>query len=267
MVRTAFGRRAVAGQWPDWTRPDRMLPDWTKPDTARPWMGAMTPDEPDPAPDDEPSAERRVAGLRTGRMESFSDGVFAIAVTLLVLEIAIPTGRGEDLLSAVVEQWPTYVAYLVSFFTIGAVWIAHSTITDYLERADPLLLRINLVLLLVVSFLPVPTRLLAEYLNSEAGERVAVTIYGLTLLAIRLTVMALWRYSESRGLLRADLADEDVRSLDQKLAPSMVAYVAALVVGLLLPIVAVVLYLLVSLYLVIPFASIAAVLRRRHAST
>jgi uncharacterized membrane protein len=89
-------------------------------------------------------------------MEAFSDGVFAIAITLLVLEIAVPSGSEENLLGAVVAQWPSYLAYLVSFSTIGAVWLEHTFITEFLGHATSVLIRLNLLLLLVVSFLPFP---------------------------------------------------------------------------------------------------------------
>jgi uncharacterized membrane protein len=115
-------------------------------------------------------------------MEAFSDGVFAIAITLLVLELAIPSGSERDLLGAVVSQWPAYLAYLVSFSTIGAVWLEHTVITEYLDRATSVFIRLNLLLLMVVSFLPFPTRLLGEYIGEDEPERVAVTIYGLNLL-------------------------------------------------------------------------------------
>jgi len=115
-------------------------------------------------------------------MEAFSDGVFAIAITLLVLEIAVPSGSEAHLLGAVLGQWPSYLAYLVSFSTIGAVWLEHTVITEFLESATSTLIRLNLLLLLVVSFLPFPTKLLGEYIGEDAPERVAVTIYGLNLL-------------------------------------------------------------------------------------
>ena len=76
-------------------------------------------------------------------MEAFSDGVFAIAITLLVLEIAVPSGSEGDLLGAVVGQWPTYLAYLVSFSTIGAVWLEHTVITEYLDHTTSVLIRLN----------------------------------------------------------------------------------------------------------------------------
>jgi uncharacterized membrane protein len=103
-------------------------------------------------------------------MEAFSDGVFAIAITLLVLEIAVPSGSEENLLGAVVAQWPSYLAYLVSFSTIGAVWLEHTVITEFLGHATSVLIRLNLLLLLVVSFLPFPTKLLGEYVGEDAPE-------------------------------------------------------------------------------------------------
>ncbi|WP_406300824.1 TMEM175 family protein [Embleya sp. NBC_00888] len=113
-----------------------------------------------------PSAADRSAG-------AFSDGVFAIAITLLVLDIAVPPGSADDLAHAVFEQWSSYLGYVVSFATIGAVWLAHSAITEYLEYANIWLMRLNLLLLLAVSFLPFPTKLLSEYIR-EGPHRIVV---------------------------------------------------------------------------------------------
>jgi uncharacterized membrane protein len=117
------------------------------------------------------SPPRRRA-IATGRLEAFSDGVFAIAITLLVLDLAVPAVSDDDLLRSLADQWPSYVAYVASFSTIGAVWLAHSVITEYLDLADATLIRLNLLLLLAVSFLPFPTRLLAEYVGHDrAGSK------------------------------------------------------------------------------------------------
>jgi uncharacterized membrane protein len=89
------------------------------------------------------------------RMEALSDDVFAIAITLLVLEIGIPAGS-TDLLAAFWHEWPSYLAYVVSFATIGRVWLGHNVITDYLEHSDSRLMRLNLILLMVIAFLPFP---------------------------------------------------------------------------------------------------------------
>src|SRR5512136_2503166 len=92
-----------------------------------------------------------------GRLEAFSDGVFAIAITLLVLEIAVPHVRGDRLLSGLLEQRPMYLAYFISFMTIGIVWIEHNALTDALDYVDAGFQRLNLLLLLFVGFLPFPT--------------------------------------------------------------------------------------------------------------
>ena len=115
--------------------------------------------------------------LRTGRLEAFSDGVFAIAITLLVLEISVPPDASDDLLGAFFDQWPSYLAYLVSFATIGVTWLRHTAITHYLHGVDTSVVRLNLLLLLFVSFLPFPTRLVAEHIREDAAERVAATLH------------------------------------------------------------------------------------------
>jgi uncharacterized membrane protein len=147
----------------------------------------------------EAAPERR---LSTGRLEAFSDGVFAVAITLLVLEITVPDGSEDDLLGAIADQWPSYLAYVASFSTIGAIWLAHSAITDYLHRANAVLIRLNLLLLLLVALIPFPSRLLAEHLGESDAARHAATVYGLTLLAVSVLVAVLWRYAVGTGLVR-----------------------------------------------------------------
>ena len=126
-----------------------------------------------PADQDTPNGRRF---LGTDRLAAFSDGVFSIAATLLVLDIAVrPLGTP---LQQVLHAWPDYLAYVVSFLTIGAAWLAHTGLTGRLERSDPIFLQINLLVLLVVAFLPFPTRLVADALHNTGAERVAVTSTG-----------------------------------------------------------------------------------------
>jgi len=204
----------------------------------------------------EPKDANRAPGYRTGRMEAFSDGVFAIAITLLILEIAVPAGAGDDLLSALGDQWPSYLAYFVSFATIGAVWFAHTVITEYLDHADSVLIRLNLLLLVVVSSLPFPTKLLAEYVQEADAERVAATVYGINLLLAVLMVSVTWRYAVRGHLVKPDLADEDVKTLTKRLTPTLGLYVAMILLGLFLPLAAVVGYLALALFILIPFSAI-----------
>ena len=209
--------------------------------------------------------QRARRSLSTTRMEAFSDGVFSIAATLLVLDIALhPPGTA---LEQVLDAWPFYLAYVVSFLTIGAGWLAHTQMTERLARTDPLLLRINLLLLLVVAFLPFPTRLVAEALHHESSERVFVTLYGLTLLAIRILAFALDAYARREGLYSPP--DEGEEQLDEprELLPVLGGYVIAILVGLAVPGAAVVIYFGIALFMIlfreIPRRSVRAH-RSRH---
>ena len=192
----------------------------------------------------------------TARMEAFSDGVIAIAITLLVLEVAVrPPGSP---LEQFLHGWPTYLAYVVSFMTIGAAWIAHHALTERLERADPVLLRLNLLFLLLIGFLPFPTRIVADSLNEGTdAERVAVVVYGLTLLAIRVAFFAMDAYTRRAHLVSPDLGDSDMQDARRKFRVAVVAYVLGILVGLLVPAVAVAFYFGIALFLVLPLHAIA----------
>ncbi len=205
----------------------------------------MTHDQPNLAPVD------RFA-WRPGRLEAFSDGVFAIAITLLVLDIGVEQAGDSDPLAAVLSLWPQYLAYLVSFATIGAVWIGHTAITHHLDHVDPFLVRTNLMLLLTVSFLPFPTRLLGELLSRESGQRVATVVLGANLLLAALLLSVLWRAAVRRGLVRPDADDREVSFLTRRLTPGLAGYAAFIAVGFLFPLAAVVGYLLVAIALIVP---------------
>jgi uncharacterized membrane protein len=197
---------------------------------------------------------RRSRRTRTQRFEAFSDGVFAIAGTLLVLDLAVPLTHESQghLLDAIGDLWPGYVGYLVSFATIGAIWLGHNAISDYLDHADVTLLRLNLLLLFFVSFLPFPTRLLTEYIRSGEAERVATTFYGLTLVAATGLLSLLWRYARHAGLVNPDVEDEELTLLTQRLSPSLATYGVLIVTGLFVPLAAVIGYAVVAGFLLLP---------------
>jgi len=207
---------------------------------------------------------RRRRSLDKGRMESFSDGVFGFAATLLVADLAL--GYGSSALQRVLHAWPAYVAYIISFLTIGAAWLAHTALTDRLARADPLLLRLNLLLLLAVVFLPFPTHLVAEALHnaSSEDERVFVTLYGLTLLAIRVLGSALDAYARHEHLYSPHQDGEEPQDTPpKKLLPVVIGYVIAILIGLVAPEAAVALYFGLAVYLIVPFREVARLLFRR----
>ena len=141
----------------------------------------------------------------TGRLEAFSDGVIAIAITLLVLEIKIEPDSFAHLWRALADEWPSYLAYVTSFLTIGGVWLAHHALFERLSAIDPVLMRLNLLLLMVVAFLPFPTALMAEALReSREAERVAVVVYGVSAAVIELLLASASRYAASRPDLLAE---------------------------------------------------------------
>jgi uncharacterized membrane protein len=205
-------------------------------------------------PGELPGARDRARRTRTQRLEAFSDGVFAIAITLLVLDLAVPTTAhsARHLLEAIGDEWPGYLGYIVSFSTVGAIWLGHNGITDYLDHADTTLLRLNLLLLLLVSFIPFPTRLLAEYVTAGRSERVATTFYGLTLIASAAVLSLVWRYALHAKLVRPDASDEELTLLTRRLTPGLAGYALLIVAGLFVPVLAVVGYLLIAWYFLIP---------------
>ena len=153
----------------------------------------------------------------TSRLETFSDGVFAIAATLLVLELAVNTDPGAPALGYQLlhQLWPSYLAYATSFLTIGIIWINHHHVMETIVRVDRTFLFINTLLLLVVAFIPFPTRLVAEYLQ-VSGERAAVYAYGATLLLMAVLFNVLWAYAaRNRRLISEDFPSAKIRAVTQ----------------------------------------------------
>jgi uncharacterized membrane protein len=159
----------------------------------------------------------------TGRLEAFSDGVFAIAATLLVL--AFTTEASNDLGSDLLHLWPAYLAYATSFLTIGIIWMNHHFCVETMARADRTLMFLNLLLLMTVAFLPFPTRLVAESIQKHAGERPAVLAYAATFLLMAVVYNAWWRYaSRGRRLIREDVPDSTVRAITRAFNPGVPMY-------------------------------------------
>jgi uncharacterized membrane protein len=133
--------------------------------------------------------------VSTGRLETFCDGVFAIAITLLVLEIEIPHVSEGGLAPALAEQWPSYAAYVVSFAVIGIIWVNHHGVMTVVATVDRPLLFLNLLLLLFVALVPWPTALLAEYIRAPGTDsHVAAAVYSGTSVGIAGSFNLMWRY-------------------------------------------------------------------------
>src|SRR5204862_3588165 len=132
--------------------------------------------------------------MRVSRLEAFSDGVFAIAATLLVLELRVPE-NGHDLPSELLHLWPAYAAYLVSFLTIGIIWVNHHTLLEHCRQVDRRFLYLNLALLIAVGIVPFPTALVGRYILSAQGATAALVVYGLGAVLIAMAFTGVFLYA------------------------------------------------------------------------
>jgi len=172
----------------------------------------------------------------TTRMETFSDGVFAIAATLLVLEISVDTAHTHDLGSALLHLWPSYLAYVTSFITIGIIWMNHHTCVETMVRVDRTFLFLNLLLLMTVSFLPFPTRLVADYLQ-RPGEQAAVYAYAATFVVMAIVYNLWWRYaSTGRRLIGHTVPESRINAITRAFNPGIPIYALTLLVAVFSPI-------------------------------
>jgi uncharacterized membrane protein len=191
--------------------------------------------------------------VRSGRAEAFSDGVFAIAITLLVLSLRLPLAgpapSAGSLTSELLHAWPQYFAYVVSFVTIGIMWMNHHTILGHVVMVDRALLVINLFLLMGVVAIPFPTSLVATNLG-HPGAAVATVTYGLVMIAISLAFGGLWVYV----VLHADSVGAATnretlwRSVPGFTFGIAVYGVGTLVAGLLSPIAGLIIFGLLAVY-------------------
>ncbi len=168
--------------------------------------------------------------MSTNRLEAFSDGVIAVAITLLVLDISVPTLKpGQTLAAALGANWPHYVAYVVSFITIGIIWINHHAMISRLRTVDHTILILNLLLLLSIGVLPFATSLMAAYLRQSQGQHLAAGLYAGAFL-----VMAIWFAVLNRHILlvKAHLMTQDMpeqlrRQILRRSISGLIPYVLA----------------------------------------
>jgi uncharacterized membrane protein len=182
-----------------------------------------------------------------GRLEAFSDGVFAIAATLLTLEIGVDTSR-SDLGKQLTHIWPSYLAYATTFLIIGVIWINHHHCVALMSRVDRPFLFINLLLLMTVSFMPFPTRLVAQYLQ-RSGEDNAVLAYAVTMLAMACVYNVWWRYARTgRRLIADEVSDQSLLAVDRAFNPGVPLYATVLVVSFVSPLASVLMTLAIAVF-------------------
>ncbi len=194
-----------------------------------------------------------LAGVDTNRLETFSDGVIAIAITLLVLELHVPEDTHGLLWSALLQQWPSYLAYLISFAVIGIIWVNHHGILALVAKVDRPLLYLNLLLLLAVAGIPFPTALVAEHLRSTGIDaNVATAVYGGWATFVVLTFNLMWRWIvHDARLIHPDLDLAALRANTRRFSLGLVIYPLTIGIAFLSPIWALVVHGLVAVYYVV----------------
>jgi uncharacterized membrane protein len=199
----------------------------------------------------------------TARVEAFSDGVFAIAITLLIIEIHVPAREhAETLGHELLRIWPSYLGYLTSFLTIGVMWINHHYVFELIARVDQTMLLLNTLLLMLIAFVPFPTAVLAQFIET-GGARAAAVLYGATLTLTAITYFTWWRYaSAGRRLIGENVPDEVVDDITRAYAPGTLLYGGAMLVAFLQPWASAALYLGIAVFYALPLAQWRARLAR-----
>jgi uncharacterized membrane protein len=226
--------------------------------------------------------------LPKGRLDAFADGVFAIVITLLVLDLSIPD-VSENLMPALLQEWPVFLAYIISFAFVGSVWISHSSITALMKQETPHSYRLTLLMLFFVSLIPFTTKLMAFYLSYpppfpeiygldllsawQTVNRIArsalslpVTIYGLDLLATSVTLSAIMRSAMGTPpMLINESAKNELNALYRRQQLGVVIIIGTLICGFFLPLIAVFGYIIVSiLSFITPTIAIARTTWRKN---
>jgi uncharacterized membrane protein len=188
------------------------------------------------------------------RLETFSDGVMAIAITLLVLDVRVPhPPDGQSLALALARQWPSYAAYAISFLVIGIIWVNHHQMFKLFARTNYQFLVLNVLFLMVLSFIPFPTALVAEALKAHEGLRTATVVYGGNMVVMAIMFNVVWLYAaKDRRLLVAGVSQEAIARGTRSYRLGPVLYLAITLIALASPYVSLALLAAFALYWLLP---------------
>ena len=190
--------------------------------------------------------------MRTSRLEAFCDGVFAIAATLLVLELRVPVDS-PDLVGALLRLWPAYAVYLVSFMTIGIIWVNHHTLLEHCKRVDRRFLYLNLLLLVTVGIVPFPTALVGSYILSPQWATAALVVYGIGGLLIAIAFSGVFFYATTDGRLMGDAQIAHHVRAEGRLFPiGLGAYTLGIALAFVSPVASLALYGLTAMFYALP---------------
>ncbi|TFV87168.1 TMEM175 family protein [Blastococcus sp. CT_GayMR16] len=185
--------------------------------------------------------------MGTGRLEAFSDGVFAVAITLLVLDLHVDADSPRGLATQLAGEWPSFAAYALSFFVIGVIWVNHHAVLALAAHIDRSFMFQNLVLLLWVATIPFTTATLAAYLRSgDADTRVAVLLYGLSNEGMGVSFTLMLAHLVRRGLLKHPVGAREARQGIARFGLGTVLYPLAVVIGVFSPVAMLIFYAAVN---------------------
>ncbi len=194
--------------------------------------------------------------LNPGRVEALSDGVFSVAVTLLVLNIQIPhfgaDKTASDLVAAMLEQWPSYLAFALTFISLGSVWVSHHQMFRYVEAVDSNVQKLNILFLMCVTLNPFTNAFLAQYLTQPDKLRIAVFVCGGLWTFQGIFLAAMWFYLQRSGLVRADVDTVTRRRATRLFSTGTLFGVVGLVFALPNPVITVVIYVAIAIFYMLP---------------
>ncbi|HEX8100738.1 MAG TPA: TMEM175 family protein [Actinomycetota bacterium] len=189
----------------------------------------------------------------TGRLEAFADGVMAIAITLLILDVAVPRVAGRSLARALAREWPSYVAFVVSFLTIGIIWVNHHHMFRLIARTTHAFLILNVLFLMTICIIPWPTAMLADFARDPTGRTVAAAVYGGVMTSLAVMFNLVWRYAASnRRLLVPGISDEAIAKSSRNYLAGPVVYGAATVIAFIEPFLSLAIYAGLAVYWLLP---------------
>ena len=189
----------------------------------------------------------------TARLETFADGVMAIAITLLILDVHVPQVAGRSLGSALAKQWPSYAGFLVSFLTIGIIWVNHHHMFKLIARTNHAFLMLNVLFLMTICVLPFPTALVADYVRRPDGRVAATVVYGGAMTAIAVMFNVVWRYAAANHrLLVPGISDDALAKMGRNYLAGPVVYGAATVIAFIQPYISLAIFAALAVYWLLP---------------
>lgn len=193
-------------------------------------------------------------GLKTERIVFFSDAVFAISITLLILTVAIPDLTSAQLsegllIKYLIALWPRFLSFFISFIVIGIFWMGHTIMFNFIKRSDRILLWLNILLLLFVSFIPFPAALIGQY----SSDKYAVILYGLVLMILGFTYLLLWLYaSHNFRLIDKDVPVRIIKKATLSVLVAPIAYLIAILFAFINPLITILIYIVIPILYIIP---------------